>query len=128
MKQLQRNPSCRELPPRRETRMFGGLAFLLDGKMFCGIAKDKLMVRVRVGPDRHEAFLRLPNVGERTSSTPVPWSSSCRERGPSLFLTAARGPAAAEPYSVVALVGPSRPTGLSSSALPGDGSQRGTSN
>jgi len=35
--------------------MFGGLAFLLDGKMFCGIVKDDLMVRV--GPERYEAAL-----------------------------------------------------------------------
>ena len=28
-----------------EKKMFGGLAFLLKGKMFCGIIKDDLMVR-----------------------------------------------------------------------------------
>lgn len=38
-----------------EKKMFGGLAFLLDGKMFCGIVKDELMVRV--GPDRYEQAL-----------------------------------------------------------------------
>ena len=38
-----------------EKRMFGGLAFLLDGKMFCGIVEDDLMVRV--GPERYEAAL-----------------------------------------------------------------------
>jgi hypothetical protein len=38
-----------------EMKMFSGLAFFLDGKMFCGIVKDDLMVRV--GPERYEAAL-----------------------------------------------------------------------
>lgn len=29
-----------------EKKMFGGLAFLIDGKMCCGIVKDELLVRV----------------------------------------------------------------------------------
>ncbi len=43
-----------------EKKMFGGIAFLLDGKMFVGIVKDDLMVRV--GPDRYEAALAEANV------------------------------------------------------------------
>jgi TfoX/Sxy family transcriptional regulator of competence genes len=43
-----------------EKKMFGGVAFLLDGKMFCGIVKDDLMVRV--GPERHEQALSKPHV------------------------------------------------------------------
>jgi hypothetical protein len=43
-----------------EKAMFGGLAFLLDGKMFCGIVKSDLMVRV--GPDRYEESLALRHV------------------------------------------------------------------
>jgi TfoX/Sxy family transcriptional regulator of competence genes len=43
-----------------EKAMFGGLAFLLDGKMFCGISKGDLMVRV--GPDRHDEALGRPHV------------------------------------------------------------------
>ena len=43
-----------------EKKMFGGLAFLLSGKMFCGIVKDDLMVRV--GPERYEAALAEPHV------------------------------------------------------------------
>ena len=43
-----------------EKQMFGGVAFLLDGKMFCGIVKDDLMVRV--GPERHEKALGEPYV------------------------------------------------------------------
>ncbi len=39
-----------------EKKMFGGLAFLLGGKMFCGINGDDLMVRV--GPDAHAAALK----------------------------------------------------------------------
>ena len=41
-----------------EKRMFGGVAFLLRGKMFVGIVKDDLMVRV--GPDDYEAALTRP--------------------------------------------------------------------
>jgi len=43
-----------------ERKMFGGLAFLLGGRMFCGIVKDQLMVRV--GPQRHDEALRHPHV------------------------------------------------------------------
>jgi TfoX/Sxy family transcriptional regulator of competence genes len=42
-----------------EKEMFGGLAFLLDGKMFCGIVKDDLMVRV--GPERYAEALAKPH-------------------------------------------------------------------
>jgi TfoX/Sxy family transcriptional regulator of competence genes len=47
-------------PDVTERKMFGGLAFLLDGKMFCGIARGDLMVRV--GPERHEAALARAHV------------------------------------------------------------------
>jgi TfoX/Sxy family transcriptional regulator of competence genes len=43
-----------------EKKMFGGLAFLRRGKMFCGIAGADLMVRV--GPDAHEAALARQHV------------------------------------------------------------------
>jgi TfoX/Sxy family transcriptional regulator of competence genes len=43
------------LPDIMEKKMFGGLAFLQDGKMFCGIVNSDLMVRV--GPDRYEESL-----------------------------------------------------------------------
>jgi len=39
--------------------MFGGLAFLLGGKTFCGIVKNDLMVRV--GPGRYEEALAAPH-------------------------------------------------------------------
>ncbi len=38
-----------------ERRMFGGLAFLLDGKRSCGIMRDELIVRV--GTERYEESL-----------------------------------------------------------------------
>ena len=43
-----------------EKKMFGGIAFLLDGKMFVGIVKNDLMVRV--GPDRYAASLKRAHV------------------------------------------------------------------
>ena len=42
--------------------MFGGLAFLLDGKMFVGIVGSKLMARV--GTARYQDALALPHVRE----------------------------------------------------------------
>lgn len=45
-----------------EKKMFGGLAFMLGSKMFCGIVGDDLMVRV--GPDRYQECLALPHVRE----------------------------------------------------------------
>ncbi len=47
-------------PDVTEKKMFGGVAFLLDGKMFCGVASSDLMVRV--GPERYEAALAEPHV------------------------------------------------------------------
>lgn len=46
-------------PNVTEKQMFGGLAFLLGGKTFCGIVKNDLMVRV--GPGRYEESLRRPH-------------------------------------------------------------------
>jgi TfoX/Sxy family transcriptional regulator of competence genes len=52
----------RTLPGRgvTEKKMFGGLAFMLDGKMFVGIVKAELMVRV--GPERYADALAMPHV------------------------------------------------------------------
>lgn len=41
-----------------EKPMFGGLTFMLDGKMCCGVEKTRLMVRIR--PERHDEFLAKP--------------------------------------------------------------------
>jgi len=43
-----------------QKKMFGGLAFLQKGKMFCGIVKDELVVRV--GQERYEESLREAHV------------------------------------------------------------------
>ena len=43
-----------------ERRMFGGLAFMLGGHMFCGVVKDTLMVRL--GPEAAEQALGQPHV------------------------------------------------------------------
>lgn len=38
-----------------EKSMFGGISFLLNGKMFCGVLKNDLVVRV--GPELYEKAL-----------------------------------------------------------------------
>jgi TfoX/Sxy family transcriptional regulator of competence genes len=43
-----------------EKKMFGGVAFMLDGKMFVGIVKDDLLVRV--GPERYEDAIKQRHV------------------------------------------------------------------
>ena len=43
-----------------ERAMFGGLAFLVDGKMFIGIRNSSLMARV--GSERYQDALAMPNV------------------------------------------------------------------
>ena len=58
----------RALGPRpdvTEKKMFGGVAFLRDGKMFCGIAGDDLMVRERY------VFVGAP--GCKTVEAVAPW-------------------------------------------------------
>ena len=51
-------------PSRRieERRMFGGLAFMVNGHMCCGIVGEELMVRV--GPDLYEPSLAQPHARE----------------------------------------------------------------
>lgn len=43
-----------------EKQMFGGLVFLVGGKMACGVLGSELMVRV--GPERYDEALRHPHV------------------------------------------------------------------
>lgn len=45
-----------------EKKMFGGIAFLHDGRMFLGVLKDELMARV--GPERHKEALQHPGARE----------------------------------------------------------------
>ncbi len=42
-----------------ERKMFGGLAFLLDGNMCVGVTAEELMVRV--GPEAHARLLEEPH-------------------------------------------------------------------
>jgi TfoX/Sxy family transcriptional regulator of competence genes len=42
-----------------EKKMFGGLSFLLKGRMCCGITRDHLMIRVV--PEAYEALLKKPH-------------------------------------------------------------------
>ena len=42
-----------------EVKMFGGIAFMLQGHMCCGVVKDLLMIRV--GPQAYEKALAKPN-------------------------------------------------------------------
>jgi TfoX/Sxy family transcriptional regulator of competence genes len=44
----------------RDRKMFGGVAFLVDGKMFIGIRDSSLMARV--GAERHDDALAMPHV------------------------------------------------------------------
>lgn len=43
-----------------EKKMFGGVGFMLNGNMACGVNGDELIVRV--GPQRHEEALTHPGV------------------------------------------------------------------
>lgn len=43
-----------------ERRMFGGLAFMLNGNLACGVMGSDLVVRG--GPDEHDAWLAEPGV------------------------------------------------------------------
>lgn len=45
-----------------EKKMFGGIAFLLNKKMCCGVDGNELIVRV--DPTKHDSYVRLKNVRE----------------------------------------------------------------
>lgn len=49
-----------EEPGFDEKKMFGGICFLLNGNMACGILDNELIVRV--GKDDYENTLNLPHV------------------------------------------------------------------
>ncbi len=42
-----------------EKKMFGGIGFLIDGNMACGVHRDAMIVRV--GPDEHADALARPH-------------------------------------------------------------------
>jgi TfoX/Sxy family transcriptional regulator of competence genes len=41
-----------------EKKMFGGIAYLINGNMCCGVLKDDLVVRV--GPEKYEEVIAMP--------------------------------------------------------------------
>lgn len=43
-----------------EKKMFGGLSFLLNGKMCCGLIKDDLVIRIN--PDEQDSILKKRDV------------------------------------------------------------------
>ena len=43
-------------------KMFGGIAFMVNGNMCCGVVKDTLMLRV--GPENYESLLSHPPARE----------------------------------------------------------------
>ncbi len=45
-----------------EKKMFGGLAFMVNGNMSCGVVGEDLMVRV--GPEAYESALAEPDARE----------------------------------------------------------------
>ncbi len=47
-------------PGYSERKMFGGLCFMLNGNMACGIVKDELMVRL--APETYQDALAQPHV------------------------------------------------------------------
>lgn len=50
------------IPDIDEKKMFGGIGFLLNGNMACGVNKDDLIVRV--GPEAYETALAEPHTKE----------------------------------------------------------------
>jgi len=47
------------IPDINEKKMFGGIGFLLNGNMACGVNKDDLIVRV--GPEAYDGALAEPH-------------------------------------------------------------------
>ena len=45
--------------PFVEKKMFGGVGFLLNGNLACGVNKENLIVRV--DPEKHSALLKKPH-------------------------------------------------------------------
>lgn len=52
--------AVKDRPDVIEKKMFGGLAFLLDGKMFCGALGSEVVVRLPM--DHYEQALRTPGL------------------------------------------------------------------
>ncbi len=61
------------LPNLEEKRMFGGVGFLINGNMACGVHKNDLIVRV--GPQKSDHALSQPHVRvfDMTGRTMAGW-------------------------------------------------------
>ena len=51
--------AMKSTPGVSERNMFGGVSFMLEGNMCCGVIEDNLVVRV--GPGTYEATLQEPH-------------------------------------------------------------------
>ncbi len=51
--------TMKSTPGVSERNMFGGVSFMLEGNMCCGVIEDNLVVRV--GPGAYEAALQEPH-------------------------------------------------------------------
>jgi len=49
-----------DVPGLSEKKMFGGIGFLVQGNMACGVSRNDLMVRI--SPDAYAAALAKPHV------------------------------------------------------------------
>ena len=49
----------RSIPHLEEKKMFGGVGFLVNGNLACGVHKDDMIVRV--GPEKYDAALARPH-------------------------------------------------------------------
>ena len=56
----------REKPGFTMKKMFGGVGFILNGNMACGVLNDDLIVRV--GPQSYEKYLSFPEAREFDTS------------------------------------------------------------
>jgi len=82
------------IPGIIEKKMFGGIAFMVDGNMACGVSKDNLMVRI--SPDATDAALAQPHVRvfDMTGRPMKGWvlvSASALERNEALVTWIGRG-------------------------------------
>jgi TfoX/Sxy family transcriptional regulator of competence genes len=53
-----------EETPTTERKMFGGICFMVEGNMCCGVSRDRLMLRL--GPTGSEAATSRPHVRPMT--------------------------------------------------------------
>jgi TfoX/Sxy family transcriptional regulator of competence genes len=50
-----------DVPGLVEKKMFGGVGYMVQGNMACGVNRDRLIVRV--GPERYQEALAQPHAG-----------------------------------------------------------------